>query len=802
VHEQVARKLSLIAPGLELTNVATTATRDIDDPRQKQPLVILESRITARFAETLYERLDTIAYLGNVLKADTSTSQKITRLLSTPDSTRILEIAALDQEAIPSLDGITLVRETVKAGMTCEFTTEIIARRTGDAWEVTVGALHPKNDIPRGKSIAAVAPGVKSPRILNIDNPAEADQLRALVAQAGAVLASLEKARDQHLAELAAIAKKRLDDAFAQLAPGSLFTGRLTPGSGTPLDISMHAIEQNPGDKTVTVLLRTANSWTDARTAQGALAIDTTTGLPTLTLVSEAAAALGNTGPLTGDTGTLRITLAFEDASTLSGEYNRIYNTTLTLTRVPDTERAAALAALKAAGESLLKNIAEGAIHALVVAGTENRTAEEYLLRVIKTAPDGTFEAVLESVSNSWMRKFSGRLDTNAHRSNGLPLRLRSEAGARVKKAPVGTLLHDYAVGIDFRRDGENFAGQTDNRRAITLALASPDFVAAAGINRQAARDLILGIIRENTAYDGTASLHGNDLAPERIRIRFTKVAPATGNVEAVVDSLDFPGVRRQAGGAIDFDSSLVTLKMVSDDHATKTSAARGPQAPLLQHRRSSAFDLVCAKQALGGKDTHSSGWTYTFPVENARATPVPFDVIPEADGVYAWAGERWLALTGDGIELSRGARTMLKVSSVLGSIGSVLDAKSTSANETNPEGNITIEGDDIPPTLDGAAPLLLVRGPVDDSGAVKDADAGPATCEIGALTTGKNGARSARVVLLTKTRVTFGRNGVPAKLEIFGGDKTARLVIPGRTLSAGRHLLLVSGRMYEFAVK
>jgi hypothetical protein len=799
VHEQVALKLSRIAPGLELTNVVTTATRDIDDPRQKQPLVLLESHVTARFAETLYERLDTNAYLGNVLKADTSMSQKITRLLSAPDSTRILEIAALDQEAIPSLGGIILVRETAKAGMTCEFTTEIIAGRTGDAWEVAVGALHPQNDIPGGKSIAAVAPGVKASRILNIDNPAEVDQLRVLVAQAGAVLASLEKARDQHLAELAAIAKKRLDDAFAQLAPGSLFTGKLAPGPGTPLDISMHVIAQNPGDKTVTVLLRTANSWTDARTAQGTLAGNITTGLPTLTLVSEAASALGNTGPLTGDPGTLRITLAFENASTLSGKYNQIYNTTLTLARVPDTGRDAALAALKAAEESLLKSIAEGAIHALVVAGTENRAAEEYLLRVIKTAPDGAFEAVLESVSNSWTRKFSGRLDTNAHRSDGLPLRLRSGAGARVEKAPAGTLLHDYAVGIALRHDGGNFAGQTDNRRAVTLAPASPDYVAAAGRNRQAARDLILGIIKENTAYDGMASIRGNDLAPERIRIRFTKVAPSTGNVEAVIDSLDFPGIRCQASGVIDFDSGMVPLKTVSDDHVTKASFARSPQAPILRRHGSSAFDLACAKQVLGGKDTYSPGWTYTFPVENARATPVPFDAIPEADGVYAWAGERWLALTGDGIELSRGAKAMLKVGSVLGSIGSVFDAKSTSANETNLEGNITIESNDIPPALDGAAPLLLVRGPVDDS---KDADAGPATCEIGALTTGKNGARSARVVLVTKTRVTFGQNGVPAKLEIFGGDKTARQVIPGRTLSAGRHLLLVSGRMYEFAVK
>lgn len=586
----------------------------------------VQAAVTATPLQNLYEVVDTANYVRHELKADPVTSTKIATILTSAGAKRLLDTANVSAQDPLDLGKVVLMRKIASPGDTYVFKMNFAAGKDQSGWAI---------DQPMFSNIAPALPEyqrgfAQDNNHYEITNPADVEKLRSLLAQNNATLAALHKA-----------AQTLLEQAVAQLPPGAIFTGTLTgntnspfnignaasgwdygvlnrsQNSDEPLGITVQMLESNTTAKTVSVLLRTSNSWSDTRTADGVITTDSVSYLPMLTLTSDSDAALKNTGPITGDMATIRIPLIVK-GDMLSAKIGK--DTLLQLTRVPDTNRDTAIAKLKEREEALRKSIAENSVYIFNLIGADSRPPEKYLMRIGKLSSDGTFELKIENTQNSLVRFFIGTLDTNAFRSKGFPLRISSATW--VEKAHKDTLLGTRSrLSYVFQYTDINFSGHSDNAgyiRNCTLTPANEETVAKIVSERDAARDAMLSVIKTDATYDGVATkvINGNIEDRVPIRIHLTKVAPDGGEVVAVLDQIDQPTFRRQLVGSIDFDTNSIIVKTIGQVPWSNTPR----RTPWTEANNSSFFKITWTKEKLIGIHTlylsdWGSIWKIEFPI-------------------------------------------------------------------------------------------------------------------------------------------------------------------------------------------
>ncbi|OAM87738.1 hypothetical protein OH491_08090 [Termitidicoccus mucosus] len=794
-------------------------------------------RAVTKLPGALYEPVEARAYLADELKLDVSVPEKIERLLAGPGATRIQQLAGVDPKDNGSLGSLSLVRETAPAGARIEFDVTMSATLTNAGWRAHVTGSAPVTAAPGGRPL-----GEFDGRVLDVSRESDVEQIRRIVSRGGETLARLEKARAQFYAELEAGGDRALEKVAGQFRAGAFFLGTLAHdpsgenskspnhksqtitgaeasqwnagaagmsprpepagdiadknvrapengGAEDELGVSVEVTGVNAAERTLTALLRTENGWSDSRAMTGRFSSDPATGLPLLTLESDAAQAARGAGPLVGDEAALRLEFAAQaDALT-----SRIAGWQGNLRLLADAARVSAIARLRAAEGRLRAEFASGRVFLASARPTADGGAhEEFLLRIKKLDTNGALEAVLESATNHWTRTVRGGLVANRHRAAGRPLRLESGAAERVPGAARMGLLGADGFSLAFGEEGGAFSARTADGGTVTLAPASPRDVAAVARRRAELRELAFLVVREGAAYDGTLARDGG--AGERVRLRFDRVDTLTGEVSAVLDSLAWPGARRALRGAVEPGAGALVLE-TGDDGAAKGGA--NARESWFGGGGAFVFDLDLSLREIAGR-SRGQWWSLAFPVSGGRATVLPSDRWPADAGAHVWADGQWRALPANNGRVKRSLlqKTGRAADTVLSWVW--LGSKD---EEGSAAGTLVFDGDTPAPAVPGAGVTLLFRGAL-----ARPANVGEEwpLLEVAPLEMKKAGAdRKVAMVTVTKDFASAGdRRETTVMEELEPGVTLLRV---GRSLPPGRYAFYAAGAggaAYEFEVR
>jgi hypothetical protein len=790
-----------------------------------------------------YEPVEARAYLADELKLDVSVPEKIERLLAGPGATRIQQLAGVDPRDNGSLGSLSLVREIAPAGARIEFDVTMSATLTNAGWRARVTESAPVAPAPGGRPL-----GEFDGRVLDVSRESDVEQIRRIVSRGDETLARLEKARAQFYAELEAGGEKALEKVAGQFQTGAFFLGALAhassgenpkslnpesqtitgaeapqksadgagvaspsrpssrpepagdiadknvraPESGgaeDELGVSLEVTGVDAAERTLTALLRTENGWGDSRAMDGRFSSDPATGLPLLTLESDAARAARGAGPLVGDEAALRLEFAAQaDALT-----SRIAGWQGNLRLLADASRVSAIARLRAAEGRLRAEFAPGRIFlAGARPAADGGAHEEFLLRITKLDTSGALEAALESVTNHWIRTVRGRLVANRHRAAGRPLRLESGTAERVPGAARTGLLGADGFSLAFAEEGGAFIARTADGGTVTLAPASPRDVAAVARRRAELRELAFLVVREGAAYDGTLAREGG--AGERVRLRFDRVDTRTGEVSAVLDSLAWPGARRALRGAVEPGAGALVLE-TGDDGAARGGA--NARESWFGDGGAFVFDLDLSLRELAGR-SRGQWWSLAFPVSGGKATVLPSDRWPADAGAHVWADGQWRALPANNGRVKRSLlqKTGRTADTVLSWVR--LGSKD---GEGSAAGTLVFDGGSPAPVVPGAGVTLLFRGAL-----ARPANVGEAwpLLEVAPLEMKKAGAdRKVALATVTKDFASAGdRREAVVSEELAPGVTLLRVT---RTLPPGRYAFYAAGAggaAYEFEAR
>jgi hypothetical protein len=575
--------------------------------------------------------------------------------------------------------------------------------------------------------------------------------------------------------------------------------------AGEELGVSVEVTGVNAAERTLTALLRTENGWSDARAMTGRFSSDPATGLPLLTLESDAAQAARGAGPLVGDETALRLEFAAQaDALT-----SRIAGWQGNLRLLADAARVPAIARLRAVEGRLRAEFAPGRVFlASTRPAADGGAHEEFLLRIKKLDTNGALEAVFESATNHWTRAVRGGLVANRHRAAGRPLRLESGAAERVPGAARTSLLGADGFSLAFGEEGDAFSARMPDGGTVTLAPASPRDVAAVARRRAELRELAFLVVREGAAYDGTLARDGG--VGERVRLRFDRVDTFTGAVSAVLDSLAWPGARRALRGSVEPGAGALVLETGDDGilpGSARVSRAGAGAAQTAAAARESwfggggafVFDLDLSLREIAGR-SRGQWWSLALPVSGGKATALPSDRWPADAGAHVWADGQWRALPANNGRVKRSLlqKTGRAADTVLSWVR--LGSKD---EEGSAAGTLMFDGDSPAPVVPGAGVTLLFRGAL-----ARPANVGGEwpLLEVVSLEMKKAGAnRKAAMVTVTRDFASAGDLREAAVMEELEPGVT--LLRAGRTLPPGRYAFYAAGgggggAAFEFEVR
>jgi hypothetical protein len=570
-------------------------------------------------------------------------------------------------------------------------------------------------------------------------------------------------------------------------------------GAESGLGVSIEVTGVNAAERTLTALLRTENGWSDARAMTGRFSSDPATGLPLLTLESDAAQAARGAGPLVGDEAALRLEFAAQaDALT-----SRIAGWRGNLRLLAVAERVPAIARLRAAEGRLRAEFAPGRVFLASTrpASDGGGAHEEFLLRIKKLDTNGALEAVLESATNHWTRTVRGGLVANRHRAAGRPLRLESGVAERVPGAARAGLLGADGFSLAFaEEEGGAFSARMADGGTVTLAPASPRDVAAVARRRAELRELAFLVVRAGAAYDGTLARDSgagerDGGTGERVRLRFDRVDTRTGEVSAVLDSLAWPGARRALRGAVEPGAGVLVLE-TGDDGAAARGGATARES-WFGGGGAFVFDLDLSLREIAGR-SRGQWWSLAFPVSGGKATVLPSDRWPADAGAHVWTDGQWRALPANNGRVKRSLlqKTGRAADTVLSWVR--LGAKD---EEGSAAGTLMFDGDSPAPVVPGAGVTLLFRGAL-----ARPANVGEAwpLLEVVPLEMKKAGAdRKAAMTTVTKDFASAGDGRAASVLEELAPDVT--LLRVARPLPPGRYAFYAAGAggaAYEFEVR
>jgi hypothetical protein len=541
---QAAIEKQIANPLFKVTGVTPTVTQPDSNSADIQYKGVAELR------EPLYEQVESGPVLRDDLKLDVDAWQKAQQTVSGKDGARILELAGL-KGVDDALLQTKFLKQVSAQGLKVPFEGRLHATKTGNDWKLVSPDGSPTLAPPTGQARATFGGHTAV-----VSDQTEMGKLREMAKAQAGVPDKIEQGRVALVEERRANAQKATAQLLGELAPGTLFAGTASTGSGTPDRLYLEITALQADDKRVTALLRNDGGWSDARGFQGAYAFDPESGALTVTLVTLRNQVVKKAGPFLERNESWQIVFSFNDGKLAghSGEWSYDF------TRLDASAAAAKKAEL--AGEAGLLQAATvpGKVFRGTARAKVGSDSYDYLLRFNRQEDNGNvIGATLEPPGRSgWQRAFHGNIIDSRSRAEGWPLRLETRSGDAVKAATGNALLtvrEEYALKfklVDGRLIGESADFNWD------FASVTEAEIAKADADEAEAKRQIFALVKSGASFTGRASSASGE-TPERVRVRFTLVDQRNNAVEALVESLETSGVSREFRGPLDLvDGRLV----------------------------------------------------------------------------------------------------------------------------------------------------------------------------------------------------------------------------------------------------
>lgn len=600
---------------------------------------------TARSLMPLYSRVDSSGYLRRTFQIDPDLTGAAHLLLSGSGSVQNPVLAGAGPIPADPYD-TTILRLDSPGGAPFSFRGVLAAHRAAGAWSLSLVSGSFDGAAPQGRPRSAF--GDNS---FEAADPGDEAKLRALASDFQAFAARVAKAQgDIRAAKAAEIARRR--DAFlAEISPGSVLRGTaLEAGSqiGTPLYLEITGLSR---DDQVTALLRNDGGWSAARAFQGAWSSDEDLENPVLNLTSSPEQAVRNGGPFLENTQVWTLALRADPTGGLSERNGTVQYQFQPIG--PDQASALRLR-LEAEFRSSVAATQPDQLYVGTASSRESGASEPVLLRFTgRPNGGGSIEARLESTTRSWKRPLRGFVLTNARRSGGRPIVLRTASGEAVEDAPPTSVLGTQEdLELRLGLDSGSLAGE-DERFSYQLAVAgAPERRRMAAEGEERARRF-LGAFRSGITFDGI--LHEEQGFVTGGRLEIVRIDRRTGSVSARIRSVSEPGVFREllgtcdpAGGSVMLDTTGRGVLDTGDDF----------NLPLFKSAASAAVHLDLTGSSITGGIEGDPSWVFEFPAGAFLSVPTEgqdpdsppadggvFPAFPKAPGAYLLAQGAWSAL-------------------------------------------------------------------------------------------------------------------------------------------------------------
>ncbi|MDB6126930.1 MAG: hypothetical protein JWM35_826 [Verrucomicrobia bacterium] len=760
------------APGLQVTKVVPTITPAT--PGQATVTFDAEAQVT----EALYEIADGAAILRDELKLDPVAWQKTRKTLSGKTAPRILELSGL-KNVDQTLLLTTFLRETTAKGALLTYNGSLRATKIDAGWQFVSDKLVRTSGEQRGKPRTSFAG-----KTTVVSDVSELQSLRMLAAAQTDLPAKVDVGRQAFLRERQAEQDKVIAQLLDAIKPGTVYAGTYKPGSDPPAKVFIEFTNVSPSSKKVTAWLRNDGSWSDKRALSGAFAFDPDDETLAVTLDSAARQALHQAGPAVGEEDAMRIVFQLSGDRLAAHDARREFE----LSRLTDAAAAAAQKQIEAPAVALRDATAAGKIYRGTVRAREGAIDFDYLLRFNQEDSEaGTVVASVEPAGReAWRRTYRGTMVVNRYRGVDAPLHLESRVDEAVRGADVHSpagLKSDSALSFQFA-DG-HLRGEGDGFTYDFAPLSAADVakLEAATAEREKGQ---LAIVKTGVAYPGVAhwELKGTS---EKVRLRFRRVDAHGANVEAVIESLERPGIMRELRGALDTFEKRLVLTTTGKGRANAGSRA-GLKFPAFVRSGELILSIDVGADALNGA-VRDQAWNLNFPVAGAVAiSAAEAGDYPTESGAYVWSGASWQSLPRNSPKLNKGALQ------VIGGLFSAL-SKSSSAN-SDKVGDLSFTGSDPVPSVDGKSILIIYVG------RVRSSDRNYPAMEMAATNRESDGSRKVTLYRIAPSSSVggFREHRIAASL-----DRVSDSVLEmscSRPLPAGTYAISVNDESFELNVE
>ena len=762
-------------PGLKLTKVTPVITST--GPGQATVTYDAEAQVT----DPLYEIADGAPILRDELKLDALAWQKTRKSLAGKTAPRILELAGL-KNVDQTLLLTTFLRETTAKGAVLTYNGSLRATKTDAGWQFVSDKFVRTGGEQRGKPRASF-----NGKTTVVTDASELQSLRMLAAAQTDLPAKVEVGRQAFLKERQAEQDKTIAQLLDTIKPGTVYAGTYKSGADAPAKVFVEFTNVTPSSKKVSAWLRNDGSWTDKRALTGTYAFDADEETLAIIFDSAATKAIHQAGPAVGEEEGLRIVFQLTPGHLGTRDPKREFD----LARLSDADATTTQKQIEAPMLALREATVAGKIYRGTVRARDGAVDFDYLLRFNQQdIENGTVAASLEPAGReAWRRMYRGTIVVNRYRSAESPLRLES----RIDEAVRGADAHSPSglktdTALVFQLSDGHLRGEADGFTYDFAPLSPAEIAKLEGATAEREKGQ-LAIVKAGVAYPGVARWEGKGTT-EKVRLRFRRVDAHGANVDAVIESLERPGISREVHGTLDTFEKRLVLTTTNKGRAGAGSRA-GLKFPAFVRSGESILSLDVGAEALDGS-VRDQAWNLNFPVAGGTAVSAVEAVdYPTESGAYVWSGTNWQALPRNGAKTSKG-------SGALQSLGGLFSAitKSSSASNSDKIGDLIFTGSDPVPSVPGKSVLVIYVG------RVRSPDRNYPAMEMAATSREADGSRKVTLYRLAPNSSTGGFREHRIATSLDHVSDTVLEMSCSRALPAGTYAISVNDETFELNIE
>jgi hypothetical protein len=711
---------------------------------------------TARAIQPLYSKMASAEYLRQTFNLNPESAAEARRLLA--DRASLQAVGLTDAGPLPAdpYQAVILKMDS-PPGTPFNYQGVIFAHRAGGTWTLSLASGGFEGSAPQGR-----ARSVFGDNSFAAGDSGDDARLRALVSDFQAFASRVaDRQKSLESAEAESVGRRRA--AFlAQITPGSVLRGEaFEAGSrvGTPLYLEFTELSE---DKQVSALLRNDGGWSAARVFQGTWTSDDDFQSPVLNLTSPPDQAVRNGGPFLENTQVWTLALGVDPRGGLSQKDAFFEYRFQSMS--PD-QASALKARLEAEYVGAMAATRPDLLYEGVATSRDSGATEPVLLRFTgRPTGGGSVDARLESPTRSWRRPLRGAIASNARRSGGRPVVLRTGAAEAVEDAPPDSVMGarqdlELRLGLE---SGSLVGG--DEKYTYRFDIAGASDLSRMRIEAAERAHRFLGVFRNGIVYDGILREEQGFVAGARLEIM--RIDRRTGAIAARMHSVSQPNVFREFLGTCDPAGDSVMLGATGRG---VLNTGDDFDAPFFKSAASSSVHLELAGTSITGGIEGDTSWIFEFPAgaflsapaedpeDDSPAGMAVFPTLPKGNGAYLLSRGAWAPMPTNQSHIvveAVGPKSEPRLpTNLVDAVQKGLDQLERQ-REKQKVSYLEFPGTDPRPASAGQAIVILFAGP---------RPPGTAVLELAPAELTKDGKRRVEIVVGPEARVRFGEKRLSA---------------------------------------